>query len=119
MQEKKPERLQRLEEIGLLMSKDTFEKKWLIMYSLLKEYRKKAIDTFGSWDGNVPWNHVVSFVFCHQLLFIYLQESHYDQIFKTSCGKNLGKWVSHQRTAKNNNTLKQERLRQLEEVGLV
>ncbi len=58
----KPERLQLLEEVGLLKAGDYFENKWQTMYSSLKEYKKNAIDTYGAWDGNVPQNHVASFV---------------------------------------------------------
>lgn len=86
-------------------AKDKGNQKWDNMFDHLIKFinaaREKETKGFSAeekrswaWDGNVPTN------------------------YKTDDGKALGRWVNNQRTAKTKGTLKDERIKRLEDAGL-
>lgn len=86
-------------------TKDRANQKWECMFNHLVKFidDRRVKETDGvpegekdlwAWDGNVPTNH------------------------KTEDGKALGRWVNNQRTAKSKGTLKEDRIRKLEDAGL-
>lgn len=100
----KPEREERLISTGLKWSVLTTNA-WTDMLEELKVYVKEKTRDGQPWDGNVPTNYKI-------------KSNGKNEIAEGDDDKNLGRWINRQRSLYQAGKLKDDRRKQLEEVGL-
>lgn len=100
----KPEREERLISTGLKWSVLTTNA-WTDMLEELKVYVHEKTKNGQTWDGNVPTNYKI-------------KSNGKNESVEGDDDKNLGRWINRQRSLYQAGKLKDDRRKQLEEVGL-